>query len=61
MSRKDYVLLAAALRRERPTGAPDGEAFGMWRASVLAVASALASDSHRFDRDRFLRAAGLED
>jgi hypothetical protein len=66
VSRRDYVTLAAALRRERPE--PEGFAdpdraselaFDVWRACVARVADALKGDNPRFDRDRFYTACGL--
>lgn len=58
MTRKDYVLLAAALKaaRDRLTG-PSQEVDGIDYAA-MDIADALAADNPRFDRDRFLRDAG---
>ncbi len=51
MTRKDYILLAEAVARLADSAD---------KASVVhAIAYALASDNPRFDRDRFLRAAGV--
>ena len=57
MTRKDYVLIAAALARGEPID--EGEARDGWRQAVNAVTAALQSDNTRFDRDKFLRACGL--
>lgn len=57
MTRKDYVLIAAAVREERERfsnrnpGADD---------LVRALADSLAADNPRFDRARFLKACGVE-
>lgn len=67
MTRKDYVLLAAALRtaleatREDMQDSDDRFAcvFGVIGAAT-AIADALARDNQRFDRDRFLKAAGVK-
>ena len=57
MTRKDYVLLAEALNRSEAPYA-DGE---MVRRSVAeCIADALARDNPRFDRHRFLVAAGVQ-
>lgn len=52
MTRKDYVMLAAALRAARP---PKGSAdrFG-WARCVQSVGDALAVDNPAFDRPRFI-------
>lgn len=60
MTRKDYVLLADALRRgtaNKSTGVlsyRDGV-----EDAALSIADALARDNPRFDRERFLRDAGV--
>lgn len=57
MSRKDYILIAAALKAasESVTGL---ERKGVqWAARDLA--QALARDNARFNRERFLEAAGV--
>ncbi len=63
MTRKDYVLISAVLRAERPerdgTKWADG-ARDLWSTTVLNMARALAKDSPRFDKDRFLKACGME-
>lgn len=69
MTRKDYILLAAALRRARvavasayPVACTDEErARDAHRAAVLCavefeLAEALASDNPRFERAKFLAA-----
>jgi hypothetical protein len=44
----------------RFTTGPASAAYDQWRADVEAVADACAADNGRFDRGRFLRAAGVE-
>ena len=56
MTRKDYKLLADALRSVRPDGIP--MRFEAWQFAVHAVADALAQDNPRFNLSRFLEAAG---
>ena len=63
MTRKDYVLIAAALKRAREYGidherstAPD-ETLD---AACFALEHALAQDNPRFDRARFLKACGVQ-
>jgi hypothetical protein len=59
MTRRDYVLIAAALK-----GAHDSHihtlpgAIGV-RTAALTLADTLAQDNPRFDRDRFLKACGV--
>lgn len=56
MSRKDYRLLAAALARVVDDRTNDAETA---RAACAAIASTLATDNARFDRDRFMTACGV--
>lgn len=60
MTRKDYELIAAALRAAKPairgTPAKYGERLGAWAASVESLAAALKGDNPRFDPDRFVDA-----
>lgn len=60
MTRKDYILIAAALRDTLLINAP----IVVWRAAHASVAhrlaDALARDNPRFDRERFLKAAGVQ-
>jgi len=66
MTRKDFELIAraiATLRSVYPDGAPvndhdKGFEHGTKQAAQY-IASALASDNNRFDRERFLRACGV--
>ena len=73
MTKKDYVLIAAALRGDAAHLAPDAVyksyvtmpawnkgAYDQWHTTVLAIAAALASDNPRFDRARFLQACGVQ-
>lgn len=46
MSRKDYQLIAAAVREAKATG----------QSADHTIAKALESDNPRFDRDRFIEA-----
>lgn len=66
MTRKDYVLLANALRNARPTmythaARMDHETNVRWLATVCSVSDALTKDNARFDSDRFLTACGAHD
>lgn len=65
MTRKDYVILAAALRATHPCAAPSGQLTltsaaesSLWARTVRSVATALGRDNPRFDLQRFLRACG---
>jgi alkylhydroperoxidase family enzyme len=65
MTRKDYVLLAAALKRAEPSEVESYVGGGYnaklaWMAAVCTVAHALLRDNHAFDSARFLTAAGMD-
>jgi hypothetical protein len=63
MSKRDYRLIAAALREERDTAVALHEplhAAGI-EVAARAIARDLGNDNPRFDGLRFLRACGLED
>lgn len=61
MTRKDYVLIAAALKRAQVAEVYEHDKN--MRAGVeyaaRCVAITLAEDNPRFDRDRFLQACGV--
>jgi hypothetical protein len=62
MSRKDYVIIAAALARTRPDDdlARFRTGFGtngrQWLVTRDAIMGALQADNANFDRPRFIRA-----
>ena len=64
MTRKDYVLIAAALaeaRRQIPeTGAHATWEFVANSTAARVLAISLAQDNPRFDRKRFLKACGVQ-
>jgi len=60
-SRKDYHLLAAALREERPGATWSANKWVQWMLDCRAVAKALALDNPRFDKEKFLNACGWDD
>jgi hypothetical protein len=59
MTRKDYVLIAAALKAQQPAPHWDANKRTQYELDCKAVASAFASDNSRFSRERFLAACGL--
>lgn len=66
MSRKDYVLIAAALRAARPNmpickpqDFTDEMVSACHRDIASEIADALQRDNPRFSRERFLEAAGV--
>lgn len=64
MTRKDYVLIAAALRDTALIECPNFDYLAGVKAghasAVHRVCDAMAKDNPRFDRARFLAAAGVE-
>jgi len=65
MTRKDYILIAAALKAvtEVPLGGTKDYAIGAAAGIAYAtreLASRLGRDNPRFDRERFLKAAGVQ-
>lgn len=66
MTRKDYVLIADAVRSTKPVSGPGLSAAELtgqqaqyeWTAGVLA--GRLAVTNPRFDRQRFLTACGVQ-
>ena len=71
MTKKHFEMLAAALSATRPDLRVDGgasgyrmlerqAAFNQWERMVSAIADVAARDNARFDRARFLTAAGME-
>jgi hypothetical protein len=63
MTRRDYVLLADAIRTARNKEGRDGRPLlDQWAVDVVSahLADTLKADNPRFDRDRFLDAAGNE-
>lgn len=65
MTRKDYVLIAAAIADSRETAKRCNGGFSKKDASMLQltaakIADALASDNPQFDRARFLTACGVQ-
>ena len=65
MTRKDYVLIADAIREALATDVefnialPEREASGIHRAA-LRLSDRLEQDNPRFDREMFLRACSLK-
>ena len=66
MTKKDYILIAAALKRSALPLAPEWTLEAVLRyqqgnkAAIYQVAEALATDNTRFDRGRFLAACGVQ-
>lgn len=66
MSKKDYILLAQALKN----GQPDSRliqpeywqtACTQWKITVKFLSDSLAQDNPRFNRAKFLQACGYND
>jgi hypothetical protein len=59
MTRKDFELIARVLSNARITFDKPQQTIAL-NGAVFAFASELASTNDRFDKHRFLRAAGVE-
>ena len=65
MTRKDYILIASAIRDALATDVefdiamPEREASGIHRAA-LRLSDRLEQDNPRFDREMFLKACSLK-
>jgi hypothetical protein len=63
MTRKDYILIAAALNDTLLIDCPSVEFLNGAKAAAISasqrIADALAHDNPRFDRARFLAACGV--
>jgi hypothetical protein len=60
MTRKDYELIAAALKRARPTQSIAPAKYQGWENAVISLADDIGETYMNFQRERFLRAAGVE-
>lgn len=70
MTRKDYVALAAILHPYAISAAPVtarkaereriAQASGYAKSIAHDLANHMQADNHRFDRDRFLKACGVQ-
>jgi hypothetical protein len=54
MTRRDFVLIADALKAARPAAAPSSPEWQVWAETVRSVAYALSKTNARFDRPRFI-------
>lgn len=63
MTRKDYIIIAQAIRNATPV-AMIAEELPLLRQAhantAIKIANALKADNHRFDVARFMEACGLE-
>lgn len=62
MNRKDYVVIASALARVRPSNGPlaspqSADYYRQWTVTRDAVMGALEDDNPLFDRARFIKAS----
>jgi hypothetical protein len=60
MTRKDYILIVAALKHAINVSSIPDRRYGVERAA-LCLADALATDNPKFDRQRFLVETGVID
>jgi hypothetical protein len=58
MTRKDYVIIAAALKSSKPTDAEGQNAAATWRLTVEAIENVLAGENSHFDCVAFDAACG---
>lgn len=59
MTRKDYELIARALKRAAAEAQAEGHDLDALRTGAIELAYSLADDNPRFDRERFMKACGL--
>ena len=59
MTRKDYVAVAARIRNILDGNSANGVVLGV-SMTAKALADVFALDNPRFDRERFLKAAGVQ-
>lgn len=57
MSRKDYRLIAEAIRATHERFPQDSREADVIESLARTLAASLATDNYRFDRDRFMKAA----
>lgn len=62
MTRKDYVAIAAAIHRTGMaiTIGPKKSAEYTLKLAASDIAATMANDNPRFDRERFLKACGVQ-
>lgn len=64
MTRKDYELIADAIKRAMPIAAICADDLPRirqgWANTALTLARTLADENSRFDRAKFLKACGVE-
>lgn len=56
MTRKDYEMLAATMRRLEPSSSEPVVLFDAWLATCSELAHALRADNRNFDYDKFYKA-----
>lgn len=59
MTKKDYIVVAAALREQLPRRAWLNK-WQQYEAVCSSLAAAFLKDNPRFDRERFMVACGIE-
>lgn len=59
MTRKDYKVIAKAMRDVLLSNEWKGEMLHTWACAVLTLETALKADNPRFDSERFREACGL--
>ncbi len=61
MTKKDYILIAQALKESEPTEHENeyGTAISAWVNAVNKLANTLQTENVKFDRARFISACGL--
>lgn len=60
MTRKDYILLADALRRARIETLRTGHDAEGIRIAAIEIAYELKDDNPAFDKERFMKACGID-
>ena len=60
MTRKDYRLIAAAIKDSKPNDHWDPNKMAQWVVTCNRIAEALASDNSAFKNGVFLEACGVD-
>lgn len=61
MTKKDYELIAGSFSRTQPSKENLPDHHSEWRVQIFNLSSVLARENPLFNRDKFIKACGIED